>query len=276
MSRITFIPVGGLANRMRAIASAFDLAIKTESSLNVVWIKDWALNSPFHELFQPINEDVITLRDASVFDKLMLDRPRRKNLYLPHIYQKLYFQSSLYERSITPLCREEFDFVNWAKGDKELYFASYTNFMNYDFSVISRLFVPVEDVEKMIESYTSRFSEETIGLHIRRTDNLDSIKQSPIELFFNKIDSEIENNDKVNFFLATDSEEVKVQMNERYGDRVLFSEQVADRDSIEGIKGGVAEMFILSRTKKIYGSFLSSYSDMASQISGIPLEILKL
>ena len=149
MSRITFIPVGGLANRMRAIASAFDLAIKTESSLNVVWIKDWALNSPFHELFQPINEDVITLRDASVIDKLMLDRPRRKNLYLPHIYQKLYFQSSLYERSITPLCREEFDFVNWAKGDKELYFASYTNFMNYDFSFISRLFVPVEDVEKI-------------------------------------------------------------------------------------------------------------------------------
>ena len=57
---------------------------------------------------------------------------------------------------------------------------------------------------------------------------------------------------------------------------MIFSEQVADRDSIEGIKGGVAEMFILSRTKKIYGSFLSSYSDMASQISGIPLEILKL
>lgn len=276
MSKITFIPVGGLANRMRAIASAFDLCKKTNGSLNVVWIKDWALNSPFYELFEPINDDVISLRDASTIDKLLLDRPRKKNFYLPRIYQKLIFDSSLYELSITPLCRKGFDFVKWAIGNKELYLASYTNFMNYDISIISKLFRPLPEIKKMIDTYTSQFTDDTIGLHIRRTDNLDSIINSPIELFYNKIDKEIDANNAVNFFLATDCEDVKKEMQKRYGSRIICSKEVADRDSIEGIKGAVAEMYVLSSTQKIYGSFQSSYSDMASQISGIPLEILKL
>ena len=276
MSKITFIPVGGLANRMRAIASAYDLCIKTDGSLRVVWIKDWALNSPFCELFEPIDDEVISLRDASAIDKLLLDRPRKKNFHLPLIYQKIHFHSSLYELSITPLCRNGFDFKKWARGNKELYMASYTNFMNYDISIISKLFRPLPEIKKMIDTYTSQFTDDTIGIHIRRTDNIDSIKESPIELFFNKIDKEIESNSMVSFFLATDSEDVKKEMIKRYGSRVICSKEIADRDSIEGIKGAVAEMYILSSTKKIYGSFQSSYSDMASQISGIPLEIVKL
>ena len=35
-------------------------------------------------------------------------------------------------------------------------------------------------------------------------------------------------------------------------------------------------MYTLARTQKIYGSFQSSFSDMAAQIGGTPLEILKL
>ena len=35
-------------------------------------------------------------------------------------------------------------------------------------------------------------------------------------------------------------------------------------------------MYTLARTQKIYGSFQSSFSEMAAQIGGTPLEILKL
>ena len=47
MGKITFVPVGGLANRMRAVASAVTLAAKTDSELSIVWFQDWALNAPF-------------------------------------------------------------------------------------------------------------------------------------------------------------------------------------------------------------------------------------
>lgn len=69
----------------------------------------------------------------------------------------------------------------------------------------------------------SEFSDTMIGMHIRRTDNLASIRQSPIELFYQKLDEEIKEDDKVAIYLATDSEEVKREMKERYGDRIFCS-----------------------------------------------------
>ena len=113
-------------------------------------------------------------------------------------------------------------------------------------------------------------------MHIRRTDNLASIRQSPIELFYQKLDEEIKEDDKVAIYLATDSEEVKREMKERYGDRIFCSGKKADRGSLEGIREGITDMYTLARTQKIYGSFQSSFSDMAAQIGGTPLEILKL
>lgn len=55
MNQITFVPVGGLANRMRSIASVITLAQQTKSYVNIIWFQDWALHAPFHKLFEPIN-----------------------------------------------------------------------------------------------------------------------------------------------------------------------------------------------------------------------------
>lgn len=276
MGKITFVPVGGLANRMRAVASAVTLAKKTDSELSIVWFQDWALNAPFCQLFKPVDREIARLRDASQLDYALLDRPRSKNFHFPLLFQKLTFKSCLYERSITPLCNQRFDFERWAKEGRCVYMASYTAFQTYDNAWISRLFIPVEEIVEEVENRCRNFSDTMIGVHIRRTDNLASIRQSPIELFYHKLDKEIEANDKTGIYVATDSEEVKQAMKERYGDRILSSEKQADRGSLEGIRDGIADMYTLARTQKIYGSFQSSFSDMAAQIGGAPLEILKL
>ena len=69
---------------------------------------------------------------------------------------------------------------------------------------------------------------------------------------------------------------MKREMKKRYGDRIFCSGKKADRGSLEGIREGITDMYTLARTQKIYGSFQSSFSDMAAQIGGVPLEILKL
>ena len=281
MGKITFVPVGGLANRMRAVASAVTLAEKTGSELDIVWFRDWALNASFCQLFKPVDEAVACLRmarlrDASRLDYALLDRPRSRNFHFPLLYQKLIFKSCLYERSITPLCNQHFDFEQWAEGGRRVYMASYTAFQSYEEAWISRLFVPVEEIMADVEGRCRRFSETMIGMHIRRTDNAASIRQSPVELFYRKLDEELEDDERAGIYLATDSEEVKRAMKERYGDRVWSSGKQADRGSLEGIREGIADMYTLARTRKIYGSFQSSFSDMAAQIGGAPLEILKL
>ena len=83
MGKITFVPVGGLANRMRAVASAVMLAGKTKSELSIIWFRDWALNAPFYQLFKPVDREVACLRDASRMDYAILDRPPSKNFHFP-------------------------------------------------------------------------------------------------------------------------------------------------------------------------------------------------
>lgn len=91
MDKITFVPVGGLANRMRAIASALTLAKHTDSRLKVIWFPTWDLYASFNSLFDSIGESCMTLKNASVWDKLLLDRPRKKNLYAPILFQYFTF-----------------------------------------------------------------------------------------------------------------------------------------------------------------------------------------
>jgi hypothetical protein len=274
--KITFVPVGGLANRMRAMASAVHLSQETNSQLNVLWFKDWALNAPFSCLFESINDKILNLKETSFIGRVLWDRPRKKNLYLPSIFHYISFTDCIYERSFFHLIQTKFDFNQWVKKNQNVYMASYSAFQPYEQFLISKLFVPIRTINDKIEKHCSLFEKNTIGVHIRRTDNIASIEQSPLELFYKKLDIDIEIHDNTSIYLATDSEEVKAQMRQRYGRRIICSENEASRNSIEGIQEGVVDMYTLAQTKKIYGSYGSSFSDMAAQINGRPLEILKL
>jgi hypothetical protein len=65
---ITLVPVGGLANRMKAIDSAIALAREVNTGLQIIWYKDQGLNCRFDELFQQIHVDNIRLKEASFLD----------------------------------------------------------------------------------------------------------------------------------------------------------------------------------------------------------------
>lgn len=72
---LTLVPAGGLANRMRAVASAYRLCLAVGSRLHVVWFRDWALNAPFVDIFEPIEAPGIDLREAGVADAIVNGRP---------------------------------------------------------------------------------------------------------------------------------------------------------------------------------------------------------
>lgn len=86
MSNFIFIPVGGLANRMKAVASSFILAQQNQIKTNVIWFQDWALHAPFNTVFEPIHSPNICIKEASLIDHIIYDRPRAKKLvYTPLI-----------------------------------------------------------------------------------------------------------------------------------------------------------------------------------------------
>ena len=90
-STITFIPIGGLANRFFAITSAISFCQDHNVRLRVIWFKDWGMGTSFNsimELSQHFQDVEIT--DARWKDYIF-DRPRKRNLWLPYLFQRFYF-----------------------------------------------------------------------------------------------------------------------------------------------------------------------------------------
>ena len=270
--RITFVPAGGLANRMMAMASAYAMTQETGDDLNVIWFQDWALNAPFHSVFTPIPG--MKLKEATLSDKLLYDRARKKNLWIPSLPQRLLFERRIQEQDVEALKSKHFDFNEWSRGHT-CYMSSFNAFGTFSDTLYAQLFHPVAEVSAVIDRYYAEFSSHTIGMHIRRTDHVLSIQNSPDYLFIEKAEEEIATHSDTKIFLATDSCEVKNLFSAKFGNRILMQEDEASRDSINGIRGGLIDMYTLSRTCKIYGSMSSMFSLIASKLGeNIELEIL--
>ena len=268
---LLFVPSGGLANRMRAVASAYELCRRQSVSLRIVWLQDWALHAPFGALFEA--SPMLDVHDASCLDYLVYDRPRKRNLWIPKLFQHIIYDQRIDEPQVTPLKQRHFDFSRWVAGHKS-YMSCYQEFGDFSNSLYAELFRPVAAVEERIRSFTDRFSAHTVGFHIRRTDNRESTEKSPLELFVEAGHRELAEYPDTMFFVATDHEQTKPVLRKTLAGRILTSPNAADRGSVEGIRGGLAEMYALSRASIIYGSAGSSFSVMASKIGSNPLVIL--
>lgn len=270
---LLLVPSGGLANRMRSIVSGHVLAKNIGSGLQVIWFKDWGLNAMFGEIFEPL--ELIPLREATFIDKLLYDRARKKNFYITALPQKILFDKVMEEQDVKPLKLSGFSFEEWARG-KNCYMSNYMDFGEFPKSIYKETFMPVKEVNDMINDFCYGFSNHTIGLHIRRTDNAISIENSPTQLFIDKVKEEIAEHDETKVFLATDSNEVKAEFKGIFGNRIITPEAEASRGDLQGIRGGLAEMYALAATKKIYGSKGSTYSIMAADIGGIEMQTLEI
>lgn len=271
-SRLLFVPSGGLGNRLRAIVSAVQLSETTGTALRIVWFKDWGMGAEWREIFKPMKH--YALREASLLDSLVYDRPRKRNFFVPKLFQNLLFEQRIDEYDVTPLKRKNFDFCAWAKG-RNSYMSCYQDFGAVDNSLYSDLFSPTDEIEQRIARNLEQLGDAPIGIHVRRTDNRVAIERSPISLFFDAMDSIVRDNPAQRFYLATDDEETKNEMLKRYGDALLMSSSKAERGTTEGIKDAVVEMFTLARCREIYGTADSSFSVIASRIGDIPLTILE-
>ncbi len=265
-SRFVFVPVGGLANRMRAISSAIEFAQKNERTIEIIWFQDYGMGAPFYKLFQPMNIAGVTIRDANFIDYFLYDRPRKKNFFIPCIFQSLLFNKRIYENSFDFLLKSSFNFNSLSKHQR-LFMASFYAF--YPVVHPFKIFNPLSEIQGKIEQIISSFSSRTIGVHIRRTDNIESIVNSPLSLFITKMQAAIDENPQTDFYLATDSNEVKEELIRKFPNKIKTTNLVLRRDSLEGIQNAVVELYVLSNTKEIWGSFNSSFSETSAQISNI-------
>lgn len=262
-----FVPFAGLCNRVNAIMSAIALIENYPNvAVRCFWPKDKDCYAKFSDLFNPLDIErlgVYTLKNP------FWNFPSIRNFQIPKYLRHLcgYTQRSSIG-SNEPI--EE-----WI-GEKKIYVSSSNRFHPLLSKVkMGDIFKPTKEIEIAIADYTSRYSNYTVGVHVRRTDNRGAIENSPLDIFYRYMDDEMVSNLETKFYLASDDESVKAKKKSRYGDKLIIGNWELKRNSVQGMKDAVAELYCLARTNKILGSSCSTYSLMASQLNDIPLVIVK-
>lgn len=275
MKTNTIILEGGLGNRMRVAAAAYAMAERTCIPMRVLWTSQWGMRCRFDELFKEASSgEGKFIRDASGFERLLFARPTLKNLHLPRLLQRLRYRPIIYAPQIWYLNKDGFDYEAWFRQGGGL-MTAYRDFCPWTSDDLRRLFQPNDEVQRLIDERTAAFSPYTIGLHIRRTDHQQAIDESPLELFTNVVDQEAGQHSDLRIYLATDDEATKQHFFDRYGDRILTSPAEATRESTDGIRDALVEMYALSRTRHIYGSAGSTFSPIAACLGDVPITILQ-
>lgn len=55
----------------------------------------------------------------------------------------------------------------------------------------------------------------------------------------------------------------------------MYHENVLSRNSVAGMVDGAIDLYCLAATRRIIGSYWNSYSEIAAELGGIDLEIVK-
>ena len=124
---IALVPAGGLGNRMKAIAAGLALADSIGSQIRILWFQDWGLGCRFDQLFQLTPPFDCCLREASAIDKVLFDRPRRKNLYIPRLFERLFNDVCIEEEEATKKMDESYDFTSLCRN-KRVWISSHVYF----------------------------------------------------------------------------------------------------------------------------------------------------
>ena len=238
-------PRGGLANRIRSLVSAILLAKAIDRNLLMCW-DNYAVK--FEELFDyPMPPQI----SSAEYKKHLAGDYGQAKLIHPGKHGNI--------EKVTTKPEEKTIII---VSGRAFYYQSEEEYLSE-----LRSFVATKEITSRIMP----LPKNTVGMHIRRTDNERSITFSPSEDFVTTMDVIASHHPDVTFYLATDDLELKTRIKKRYNNRVLTYDVVNDRHCSAGVKDALLELMTLSLSKLIIGSGGSSFSLMASDICGAKL-----
>lgn len=258
LNNLTILLRDGLANRMRVMASVAHFT-NSGIKINILWLKNNALNCDFEQLFKPING--FNIKNI-IHEPRMLHSMQRNPI--KRIITKIHNKAKGYDYVFT---KGETNIPQQVKPIFDKYKSVYvamcfclTEQENYT------IFIPSNKVADIISKFNY---QNYIGIHIRRGDHIWATEKSPINLFTDYIEQHIE---KDRFYIATDSPDIKYLLTLHYGNKKILTYNFClERNSPQGIIDAYVEMIILSKSNIIIGSQFSSFDEVAAKMGNIQL-----
>ena len=264
---LTIECLGGLGNRMRALDSAIALARALGYPITMVWNIDASLGCRFNDLFYP---------PASI--QKIVHRNRNRKSRIERLLRKITYnigrrkELSMEQQEVEKHMRQHFDFKQLSRYPT-VHIATCSHF--YESEAPFREFHPVQQLQSQIDSYTHLFNN-TIGVHLRRTDNYIATEHSPTEFFLATMERMVHDDPQTGFFLATDDPQEEKRFLDAFPGRVISHRKRSyHRSEPAAIQDALIDLYVLSKCKKIIGSYWSSFSDVASALGGAELILPK-
>lgn len=257
----------GLANRMRVMASAYKF-VKQGIKVTIHWALCNELNCNFEKLFEPIEGfNIVNVANEKILKNTNQSNP------LKRVLAKILAKKDGYDYIICG------GFNNKDSINGEFIKNVFNNYENVYLETCGTLsetdytiFKPTKEILSAINQLPISQEGNYVGIHIRRGDNIKSQINSRIIPFIERINSDIEAGNK-KFFLATDSLDIKDFLTYHFGTETINSiESDFSRNSEKGIKDALIEMLLLSKAKKIIGSYWSSFDEVAAKLGNCKLE----
>jgi hypothetical protein len=291
---IYFRPRGGLCNRIRAIDSMICLSEMYHKKLIILWVNNASLNCSFYKLFQNSSFNNINVIEFNEKDEIELLKKieykfEKENIHknFNSIFPSIEIDTWIFNSELSKIYNSKvFRNIKSLRQIDVLFFKKINKRINkllrfnkvvyisscYRLSPIKsnyNNFIPSENILNKVKPIVDRFNN-TIGLHIRRGDHIIAQKYSRTQLFDNVISKELMNDSTVTFFLATDCAETKKQIILKYGEKIICNNiNSYDRNDENAIFEAMIDLQCLSKTKKVYGSHHSSFSQMAADMGNI-------
>jgi hypothetical protein len=277
--KIIFIkPTQGLSNRLLLIDSAYAFAkINNFNKIKLCWsFSEGFSDESFEELFdvKSLPEDFYLIDDKEYEEASLNFLNLNTCVYQDKESLKYIFNTdrgSLFEEiSTASFCHNYFASLDWifeiSLPERNLFIKKY-----------------IRPNKKLIEEIESlQIKQDYVGLHIRRGDAINSpwsdyFNQSSIESF-----RQIAKDSRSKIFLSTDCEETQKEFLEKHSDKIIVNKNkkfvdknitINDRKNYQ--KDAVIDLFCLSKTRKLFGTNWSTFSQVASIIGSNQLEITK-
>ncbi len=248
----------GLANRLKCLISAMRLAERYSRTLLLYWPKDGFVNCRFADLFENEfmeigREELDKIKEYKDSDKVyqivstwrLLTLPQDD---IPNNFSRVY--PSLTGKDID--CEYE-----------RIPFTVREQFLPY-----VRQLTPRREILEEVEEHSKNFNDDTVSVSIRSW-----IECPPRQCLFdiNNLYSVLDKINCSDFFVSCDSEEILEKIVGRYGRRVMFHRKYTykkgdtERDSM---RAGLCDLLLLSRNRRLFLSYLSTFSEMAWWFGG--------
>jgi hypothetical protein len=266
LEHLVIYPRQGLCNRLRAIASAKRLCSKAKARCTIVW--DWGDYRGFFD-------------DDTDWIPYQAPMDWRRDHIVPgyHHIRHLPMREGGSRRTwrVPVTTHPRIALTSWFVfcAAEERLLRRYTAYEEQD--VFAWFPKPHRSILQTTAAFRQAFiPQRTVGMHIRRTDNLGAMLRSPNQSYFKVGDRLVESGYCI--FLATDNQQTLQLLRDRYGEKLIHypKNSVLERrwprsdSTTQEIIDDMVDLWLLASCEFVIGSQGSSYSRVAILLNGSP------